>query len=88
MSEQMRKEFEEWAEDKDYCLDTLFFSGVNSYKSADTFVAYEIWQASRAALCVVLPDVIEIAGEDCWITESMNPCEVRDAIHAAGVKTK
>jgi hypothetical protein len=46
MSEQMRKEFEEW-------IDSLSFEDLNSI---DENSAWKAWQASRAALVVELPD--------------------------------
>ena len=44
-----REAFEEWADDKGFCLDCKFFEEGNNYESADTRMAFDIWMA-RAAL--------------------------------------
>lgn len=53
--EVMRENFEEWANDKGFCLDCRFFEEGNNYEEPDTALAFEIWQASRAAIVIELP---------------------------------
>jgi hypothetical protein len=49
--EEHRLQFEDWAMDKGMVLDTSFFSSnPNNYCNPDTYLAYDIWCASRAAL--------------------------------------
>jgi hypothetical protein len=55
MSEQMRKEFEAWAESKKWCI--LKTDGV--YNNTIVGCAFEAWQASRAAIVVDLSDLCE-----------------------------
>jgi hypothetical protein len=84
MSEQMRKEFEEWL--KEYSMFPLDSTRAAGY--------WQAWQASRAALCVELPVMLypypgqdedgKLADRDRNVTIS----HCADAIHAAGVKTK
>ena len=53
--EKMREEFEAWAIG-DVNLDISTYSDGGYYRSIHTVIAWDAWQASRAALCVNLPD--------------------------------
>lgn len=103
MSEQMRSEFEAWYEiTYGISLEREFrsnhFIGYVNEKANHRWAA---WQASRAALCVQLPPSLDMPGEDefdgyeefeameaitCTANGMRHAC--RNAIHAAGVKTK
>jgi hypothetical protein len=85
-NEKMREEFEEWAGDKGFCLDCRFFEGGNNYEDADTRLAFDIWTASRAALCVELPRVVKAGrwGDDDGYLKD----DVIDAIESTGVRVK
>lgn len=88
MSEQMRSEFEEWGRREGVAL-WCHHKKQEIYYCGAAQTAWLAWQASRAALCVELPvmsDYIDRYGQgencDSYLTD------LRDAIHAAGVKTK
>lgn len=76
MSDKMREEFEAWYKKR-------YGSREHSaWAHAEFADSWEAWQASRAALVVELPaEFDEYDGG-----QAMEDC--RDAIHAAGVKTK
>lgn len=97
MSESMREEFEAWLlKHKPIVAADMLEEG--------SFVPewmFEAWQASRAALCVELPPSLDMPDEDeCGDYEEYEAMEAitcmsntmrskcRNAIHAAGVKTK
>lgn len=87
----MREQFEVWAHEKEFCLDCKFFEDGNNYEDPDTRLAFEIWQASRAALVVTLPEPLQqragaTMGESMTSIATLNAC--RDAIKAAGIRTK
>lgn len=72
-----RETFEEWADEKGFCLDCMFFEGGNNYESADTRLAFDIWMA-RAALAgrdavpegwVIVPERMHL---DANVIESIN----------------
>jgi len=53
----MREEFQDWACKQGLDIDRFYVSGnFNGYCVANTQSAFEIWKASRAALCVELPE--------------------------------
>ncbi|GEM_PF-3311550 len=79
-----REKFEEWADDKGFCLDCKFFEDGNNYEDADTRLAFDIWQASRAALVVELPETVRVYE---W-HDFMREYEVREAIQSAGITVK
>jgi hypothetical protein len=92
MSEQMREEFE--AAYFESCgFKPQNWNGVD-YLHAHANGAWWAWQASRAALCVELPE--EIVPNQCDHNEYWKKAgyyneairDAREAIHAAGVKTK
>jgi hypothetical protein len=70
MSEQMRKEFEEW-----------FFNEVDGSAIAES-LCWEAWQASRLALAVKLPE--ELRDSEGFNVYDCG--EVKDALDAAGVR--
>jgi hypothetical protein len=103
MSEQMRKEFEAWANKHNESLRDDRFDqpedirldrqgGVYIWANAES--AWLAWQASRAALCVELPVMLYPypgQDEDGKLTDrdrNVTISHCADAIHAAGVKTK
>lgn len=79
--EKMREEFESW------CCARAMMKAVNpdgSYVYERTQVQWEAWQASRESLVISIPVFDDYpASIDAEMRESL-----RDAIHAAGVKTK
>lgn len=90
MSESMREDFEAWVKNHNARLCEDRFDqpeeirldrqgGVYIWANAES--AWLAWQASRAALCVELPDS---ADEQAII--AIYQC--KESIHAAGVKTK
>ena len=84
MSESMREEFEDFASDQYEWPQAIEKNADGEYKFMTTYQAWITWQASRAALCVELPEPHSTNGGDCVIDYD----DCRDAIHAAGVKTK
>lgn len=83
---EMQKQFEEWAATDEGLSLKLSFplladNSVSSavYASAQTRVAWQAWQASRAAIVVKLPDF------DCYDTprQALEACE--DRLNDAGV---
>ena len=97
MSDLMRKEFEQAVvnmhvshgvppEDAAAFLET----GSNGYRSVSTKSAWWAWQASRECLVIELPEKARITDPSDMLfigsNGAINKC--RDAIHAAGVKTK
>lgn len=84
MSNKMREEFEGWAGENGY--DYLHRGSVSGdYIGGATAVAWQAWQASRAALCVELPEAWRSVGST---HELMHKQQTIEAIHSAGVKTK
>lgn len=87
MSESMREEFE-----KEYGVESDYPEGEErSIHILERFAWNAAWQASRAALCVELPKIVNSE----WACTSDECAAMRDAIrfckqaiHAAGVKTK
>lgn len=97
MSDFMREEFEQAVvnmhvshgvtpEDAAAFLET----GSNGYRSVSTKSAWWAWKASREFLVVDLPEKARITDPSDMLfigsNGAINKC--RDAIHAAGVKTK
>ena len=64
----MREEFEEWAIEHHFST-TKKLDG-KSYAHDSTMCAFEGWKASRAALCVELPD--NLTGE--YYADGWNAC--------------
>jgi hypothetical protein len=87
MSEQMREEFEEWAEKRGYTLKMIAQQdglGTEIYANGQTRSAWLGWQASRQALVVKLPSSIEL-----YNSPSNEVLEaVQDALDKAGVSYK
>lgn len=79
MSEKMREEFEEWAKEKGFKLETC--KDRNYYRSASTSSAWHVWQASRQSQVVKLPDWW-VSGIDA----AMYRDDVLEALDAAGVR--
>lgn len=79
MSEQMRKEFEDWATKEE--LPILFLASCGFYDAKATEVAWQSWQASRQSQVVKLPDWW-VSGIDA----AMYRDDVLEALDAAGVR--
>lgn len=76
MNDLMREEFEAW------------WASTPILKENKRTLAEKAWQASRESLVIELPD--SFRGDDgcTGVSEVFDAVEIRDAIHAAGVKTK
>jgi hypothetical protein len=85
MSKQMREEFEALWLASDYTLEDLKLDGMGGYEDGDTYAAFYWFKASRAALCVELPDVSGHYGHSKYMHGVV---DCRNAIQSAGVKTK
>lgn len=75
MSEQMRKEFEEWAISENFDVS----HSDHRYGNLDTYLAWQTWQASRAAIVVVMPE-----SHNDWLDKQI----VEYALEQAGVSYK
>ena len=83
--EKMREEFEDWVvSELDYDVSK---SSSGTYHELKTFIAWECWKASRAALCVELPVSCDAAGLhcDCEVYEASS---VRELLDKVGVSHK
>ena len=78
--EKMREEFEAW------CKSTGFTLKPNAFNNGDYAMGYgweewNAWQASRAALCVKLPDSVDFCGDlfipDGGVTNALDDAGVR-----------
>lgn len=80
--DKMREEFEAWAINCDLCT----FAIGDEYKYMTTEWAWRAWKASRAVLCVELPD--NLTGE--YYAEGWNTCLefVEGILEGAGVQCK
>jgi hypothetical protein len=89
MSKKTREEFEAWvAKHHDgvkYARGLEMVLSGERYASMEVEWAYRGWQASRAELCVELPDVSGHYGHSKYMHGVV---DCRTAIHSAGVKTK
>ena len=55
--DKMREEFEAWANERGLDVDHIYVNGCfKCYCVSHTQSAFDIWEASRAALCVELPE--------------------------------
>ena len=81
--EKMREEFEAWILEKHPIL-MLLQEPRGGYIDGRTDAYWEVWQASRESMAIELPD-IKVVEYDAGYTV-LEQC--RDAIRAAGVKTK
>lgn len=82
-TDKMRDEFDAWARDNAMLLFVKVATG--KYSSEKTELAWQAWQASRAALVIELPPQWYDAREDGDI---MDANAVIAAIEAAGVRVK
>jgi hypothetical protein len=90
MSEKMREDFEKFAADHYLLCERSFERDQHQpdeYLDTDCQLAWEAWQASRAALVVELPSRVDTKPYACYENgwNDMHD-EARDAIEAAGVK--
>lgn len=82
MNKKMDPHFEAWARKMSMDLEHRNIPGVGKfYECPRTLLAFEAWQASRAAIDVELPFV-----SDSDLVEFKNEC--RDAIESLGLKVK
>ena len=82
--EKMREEFEKAVLSSELlpCNSIVKIEGCDDYSSVLTGVAWLSWQASRAALCVELPDAERSVGCGDVLYRS----DVEDALIAAGIR--
>lgn len=90
MSDLMREEFETWSGDKSDKEIHQRGPRAGKYKNPVMQRSWEAWQASRGRLVIELPEKARITDPSDMLfigsNGAINKC--RDAIHAAGVKTK
>ena len=92
MSDKMREEFEAWAKENYFDTDKILsFTGKSldegRYDNSSTQTAWQAWQASRAALVVKLPVVVDIYDEhfgDHY--EYFEVDDIKKSLDVAGVK--
>lgn len=87
MTDLMREEFEAWLRTRPEVLNIGFNKGTGRYVLREDEERWEAWQASRESLVIKLPK------EDDYVQSSETAMfflleDVREAVHAAGVKTK
>jgi hypothetical protein len=85
MSEQMREEFRAAYERQFDTCPRGYIVETGDYTNDHARSAWWAWQASRAALCVALPLTNSCSNQSAYLL-AVSDC--REAIHAAGVKTK
>ncbi|MGL4754080.1 MAG: hypothetical protein ACRCXB_17055 [Aeromonadaceae bacterium] len=79
--DKMREEFDAWAEKQGYITER--YADDDGYVFADTDECWNSWKASRAALCVELPD--------SWMEHNDAVCglaELTEQLDKAGVTYK
>ena len=81
--DKMREEFEAWAINCDLCT----FAVGDEYKYMTTEWAWRAWKASRATLCIELPDSW-IAGELGDDANVISAVEIMESLEDAGVSYK
>lgn len=79
-TEQMRAEFEAWADGEGYDLQR---NELTDYETGATRIAWSGWQASRAALVIELPKP-----QTTMVIEHLAIDVCRRRVEAAGVRTK
>ena len=83
-NEKMREDFEGYMNGQGFDVDHIYVNGeFKCYCFAETQNAFEIWKASRAALCVELPQQGVLHH-----TTTYNAPDVRSALDTAGVRYK
>ena len=87
--DKMQEEFEVWADGQGYATDKYEESDLSykykqlagTYVIPETRFMFEVWQASRAALCVKLPDSVDFCGglfiPDGGVTNALDDAGVR-----------
>lgn len=90
MSDLSRKNFEEYYNDWggfgcQYCLHHRMG---DSYNIPDIAKAWRHWQASRECLVIELPIPVDFPDGTGDYHQMIDPDDLIDTIHAAGVKTK
>lgn len=80
-TQDQRAKFEEWLESAGF--DVRRYHYIAGYHGNEQQAAWEAWQAALDSICVVLPLPETLTDDDIYAVELC-----RDAIHAAGVKTK
>ena len=82
IQEQRRKAFEEWLDSAGF--EVRRYHHIPGYHGNEQMAAWEAWNAALDSVCVTLP------GLESWNDDERHIAiaECREAIHAAGVKTK
>jgi hypothetical protein len=81
--EKMREEFIDWLADE-HGLESEWQEDRNCFKDFPAHLAFQAWQASRAALVIELPEPYEHGGPELH----SHHCDVVASIEAAGLKVK
>ncbi|WP_454911151.1 hypothetical protein [Stutzerimonas chloritidismutans] len=91
--DKMREQFEEWYlaqyyEGDEQCgLEWLSTEPCGGYRYAEPAKQWRVWQASRAALVVELPNCFETYGYSAEVARVATDC-CADAIEEAGIRAK
>lgn len=73
----------------DFSVEMMFERGSNDeYRSIRVNGAYWGWQASRESLVVKLPDPVDYPDGCGDVYEAIDPDQLIEAIHSAGIRTK
>lgn len=81
IQEQRRKAFEEWLDSAGF--EVRRYHHIPGYHGNEQMAAWEAWNAAIDSVCVELPKPERLTDDDTYAIELC-----REAIHAAGVKTK
>ena len=86
MSDLILKQFEAWAViDNQYSIARTYTD--LRYDEDDTEAAWDAWQASRECLVIELPIPVDFPDGTGDYHQMIDPDDLIDAIHEAGVKT-
>lgn len=85
MSEQMRKEFEEWINQDAVFKNPEWLEDVGQYNYTSTQIMWQAWQASRAAIVVDLSDLCEAS---YTYSGTCYKSDVENRLEQAGVSYK
>ena len=85
-TQDQRAKFEAWLESAGF--DVRRYHHIDGYHGNEQQAAWEAWQAALDSICVELPDSVANTGTLASNKVLSYKRECRDAIHAAGVKTK
>ena len=89
MTDKMREEFEEYMNGQGFDVDHIYVNGeFKCYCFAATQNAFEIWKASRAALCVELPSRISDDSDKWPVGYDFGVDAAADSLDSVGVHYK